>query len=160
MLENGAKIDYCSDGITAIHVAIIFKKKSILQTILNSNPNISNRCFASILPYAVYDGNLEIIKMLIEYGFDIDTFNPAESDGRPPIHVAITQNKKNPVKITKWLLTNGASQNIRDKDGNTPLECALNEDVDLKLDLLKVIASNQHLCDIWQKKNYNEFSLK
>ena len=151
LLENGAKIDYCSDGIIAIHVAIVFKKKSILQTILNSNPNISNHCFASILPYAVYDGNLEIIKMLIEYGFDIDAYNPAT--GRPPIHVAITQNKKNPVEITKWLLTNGASRKIRDRDSNTPLECALNENVDHKLALLKVIASNQHSCDLWQKKN-------
>ena len=143
LLENGAKIDYCSDGITAIHVAIVFKKKSILQTILNSNPNISNQCFASIFPYAVYDGNLEIIRMLIEYRFDIDAYNPAESDGRPPIHVAITQNKKNPVEITKWLLTNGASQKIRDRDGNTPLESAMNKDFDHKLDLIKVITFTQ-----------------
>ena len=45
--------------------------------------------------------------------------------------------------MTEWLLTNGASSNIRDHDGKNPFECAINEDVAHKLDLFKVITFNQ-----------------
>ena len=78
---------------------------------------------------------------MIQYGVDIDSYNPAA--GGPPIHLTISQNKDNPIEMTEWLLTNGASSIIRDQDGNTPLECALKKNVNHKLDLFKVITFNQ-----------------
>ena len=143
MLEHGAKLDHLdSDQITPIHYAIFFKRKLILQALLNTNPNLSHKSFASLLQFAALDGDLEITRLLIENRFDIDSYNPAV--GGPPIHMAISQNKYNPIKIAEWFLTNGASTNISDQDGNTPLECALNKNVDHKLDLFKVITFNQH----------------
>ena len=96
---------------------------------------------ASIFHFAAFVGDLEITKLLIEYGVNIDSYNQAVSG--LPIHVAISQNKDNPIEMTKWLLTNGASSNLRNLDGNIPLECALKKNVDHKVDLFKVITFNQ-----------------
>ena len=108
---------------------------------MNTKPNLSRNRFASILHFAALVGDLEITKLLIEYGVDIDSYNRAARG--TPIHVAISQNKDNPIEMTEWFLSNGASSIIRDQNGNTPLECALNEDVDHKLDLIKIITFNQ-----------------
>ena len=143
LLEHGAKLDHLiSDQITPIHMAILFNRKHILQTLLNTNPNLSHRSFASILQLATLYGDLEISRILIQYGVDIDSHNPAA--GGPPIHLTISLNKDNPIEMTEWLLTNGASSKIRDEDGITPLECAMKEDIDHKLDLIKVITFFEH----------------
>ena len=142
LLEHGAKLDHLiSDQMTPIHCAVVFKKKHILQTLLNTNPNLRSNCFASILQFAALDGDLEITRLLIECGVDVDSYHPAA--GGPPINVAITENEVNPVEMTEWLLSKGASPKIRDQDGNTPLECALNKNVAHKLDMFKVITFNQ-----------------
>ena len=143
LLEHGAKLDHLtSDQITPIDCAIFFKRKHILKILLNTNPNLSRNCFASILHFAAFVGDLEITKLLIEYGVNIDSYDRAARG--PPIHVAISQNKDNPIEMTKWLLTNGASSNIRCLDGITPIECVLNKDVAHKLDLIKVITFFEH----------------
>ena len=141
LLEYGAKTDHLiEDQITPIHLAIVYKRKSILQMLLNTNPNLRRQRFVSIMQFAASNCDLEIIRKLIECGVEIDSYTPLA--GGPPIHVAISEND-NPVEITGLLLKKGASPKIRDQDGNTPLECAMNVEIDYKLDLMKVITFNQ-----------------
>ena len=68
---------------------------------------------------AVFENNVEYIKNQINIGTDI---NVADYDGRTPLHIAVSLNKANIVKI---LIDNGANKYIKDRWGCTPIDEAL-----------------------------------
>ena len=140
-VTNGAKIDHLDfRDITPIHFATLYNKQSILDILLNMNPDLNLPCFVELLHCAIYKGNLEIAEKLINYGVDV---NSKDSDGTLSIHTAIEENKLASVEATKWLLRKGASLLIRNQEGNNPLECALNKEEN-KLSLIKTITYHQH----------------
>ena len=140
-VTNGAKIDHLDfRDITPIHFATLYNKQSILDILLNMNPDLNLPCYVELLHCAVYKGNLEIAEKLINYGVDV---NSKDSDGTLSIHTAIEENKLASVEATKWLLRKGASLLIRNQEGNNPLECALNKEEN-KLSLIKTITYHQH----------------
>lgn len=68
----------------------------------------------SLLHKATKDGNLEMVKMLIDYDVDI---NARAEDGRTPLHVACI---KGDMSIAKVLVQKGAQFDLQDENGNTP----------------------------------------
>ena len=142
LLRYGAKIDQPNElRHTPIEKAIFDNKKEIVEMFLKTKPNLNHPSFDSLLHKSVSDCDVEIVEMLIDYGLEIDSLNEYEET---PIYLAITKNKKNPVQTTKLLLAKGASLNILDRWGYSPLECALEDDNEFKLDLIKVITYHQH----------------
>ncbi len=64
---------------------------------------------------AVYVGSLEISKLLIKAGADIEIGN---NDGVTPLMQSV---KVDSPEITKFLIDAGAKTDVKDKDGRTPL---------------------------------------
>ena len=77
------------------------------------------------LHYAAASGNIEILEMMLEKGWDIDAASNREYDYQPPIVYAI--NFKKP-KVVRFLLEKGALPNHRETwrgdDRDTPLAVA------------------------------------
>ena len=78
------------------------------------------------LHYACRYAHLNIIKMLMHAGADINQVNEL---GVTPLGFAATFNQPEPrqphyLKMIKWMIKNGADVNVVDKGGHTPLEIA------------------------------------
>lgn len=106
LLEKGASIDvfdssgdkpiHCADGYT---VAQLIKGKFYKASVNSSEP-------------------IKIIKLLLEKGENIDAQNRL---GQTILHKAVCVHN---TKLVNFLLLNGASQNIRDINGDTPSDVA------------------------------------
>ncbi len=68
------------------------------------------------LHYASYYNHIEIAKLLIERGTDVNA--KGNGGGRTPLHVASTYNS---IKIVELLIERGADVEAKDNDGWTPL---------------------------------------
>ena len=137
LLQNGAKIDHPIDR-NPIRRAFHHNRTDILEILLKAKPNFNQPCFKFLLFETVARGKVEIAEMLIDYGFEI---NPHPTAGMP-IHVAINYTRE--IEMTVMLLKKGASLKSKNKDGHTPLECALKKKDFKKHDFLKVVAYHQH----------------
>jgi ankyrin repeat protein len=94
--------------------------KLILAT--NPDPDIRDNFGATALHEAIFESNLEVIRLLLDNGFDVNAQVP--SNGYTPLHYAVWLNKPEAVRL---LLSYNADKNIKDKKGFTPLEKATKE---------------------------------
>jgi len=74
---------------------------------------------ATALHAAAYAGRTEPAKLLIEYGVDVDAQGPY--NGYTALHDAIWQNN---VETARLIVEAGASLDLRNHEGQTPLEMA------------------------------------
>jgi|GEM_PF-1952451 len=87
------------------------------------NPNIRETDTGNTaLHYAVQNGQIEIAKLLLQMGMDI---NAPNNQGQSPLHCAASANQP---KSIKFLLEKGANVNARDLAGNTALHYAVQND--------------------------------
>lgn len=96
--------------IDAINKNDIKEVKSLIAQGLNINA--SNQFEKAPLHYAAYNGNLKIVKLLVENGADIN----AKYEGANPLYFAALANHP---KIMKYLIKHGSKTNI--KFENTPI---------------------------------------
>jgi len=75
---------------------------------------------------AASDGNIEAVKQHLAAGVDVNAWD--EDFGWTPLHLAAQSGQK---EIIELLLANGADVNARDWSGETPLDWADGETVDL-----------------------------
>lgn len=75
----------------------------------------------SILMYAVWVGNGDAVKHLIEKGADL---NAQDAFGASAMHLAAWKGR---TEIARYLLEKGASGSAMSKDGMTPLDIALTQ---------------------------------
>lgn len=73
-----------------------------------------------------YEPNIEIIKLLIENGADVNQTNEHKST---PLHYAVELKNKG-TEIIKLLIDKGADVNAKDSAGNTPLHCAVSNSLE------------------------------
>lgn len=131
LIENGADINLKNDeGEVALIQAVENDNAEMVKTLLEQDLIVSDGSNLNILYYdgkyfplmmAVYSRNIEIIKLLIEFGVDLDLQN---SEGNTALHSLLVDSNKQPKKIkniTNILLDNGANPNIKNNKGNTPL---------------------------------------
>jgi len=88
------------------------KLKQLLKKGLNLNNILPIKLAYTPLYYAVYRGNIDTVKLLLQYGADIDFISPSNDEGKyatTPISAAIAENN---ISLTKFLLDNNASINI------------------------------------------------
>jgi ankyrin repeat protein len=71
------------------------------------------------LTYAVYEGNIEVVKQHIAAGTDV---NAKAGGGMTPLHNAAYNGRK---EIAELLIANGADVNAKMKNGTTPLDFAI-----------------------------------
>jgi ankyrin repeat protein len=83
------------------------------------DPDVRDAFGATALHEAIFEANLEVIKLLLDYGFDVNAVVP--SLGYTPLHYAVWLNKPSVVPL---LLRYKADKTIKNKEGQTPLEMA------------------------------------
>jgi len=88
-----------------------------------ADKNVRNAFGDTALHVAVYQDNLMIVKLLLDYGFDPDA--RATRNGNTPLHNAVAVNNIGAVRL---LLQYGANKNIKALNGLTPLERARKEE--------------------------------
>jgi ankyrin repeat protein len=75
---------------------------------------------------AAYYGQIEIVKLLLDRGADVNAVNTGSGgNGETALHYS-TRSEANTPDIVRLLLSAGASVNVQDKSGTTPLMNALN----------------------------------
>ena len=86
-----------------------------------AHPRVRGNCEYAPLHAAVYSGNLEMVRILIEYDADV---NARDVDGWTPLYVASGSLYLQGGSIVRLLLEHGADINVRTKRDQTPLHCA------------------------------------
>jgi ankyrin repeat protein len=103
--------------INAAYKGDVEMVKKILATM--PDPNVRDAFGGTALHDAIFQENLEVIKLLLDYGFDINAIVP--SNGYTPLHYCVWTGN---LPALKLLLTYQPDRTIKAKDGLTPLEKA------------------------------------
>ena len=112
----------------------------LLQQILLTNPDkdVRDSLGGTALHVAVLQNNLEVIKLLLDNGFDVNAVIPPEGypllRGYTPLHYCVWTNNASAAGL---LLQYQANKNIKAADNMTPVEKATKEG---KRDLLILFA--------------------
>jgi ankyrin repeat protein len=145
LLDNGAYLNYFSPDHDAspLKCALIAERIEIVELLLQKGANVDPIKSQSSLVFckAINHGHIELIKILIDRGLDVNDFN--EKDGSTPLLWAA---EKGCVEVVKELLARGANiDQMNEKNGYTPLILAVqNDHIELvKLLLDKGAAPNQ-----------------
>ena len=91
---------------------------SRIQTLSDANTARADNN-KTVLMYAVWVGNIEAVKYLIEKGADV---NAQDAGGATALHLAAW---KGHTPIAVYLIEKGASANAMSKEGMTPLDIAM-----------------------------------
>jgi len=108
----------------AILVAAYRGDENVMREILAENPdtNFRDAAGATALHLSIYQSNMEMIRLLLESGFDPDAVT--ERNGYTPLHYAV---KANNADAARLLLQYNANRSIKSLDGLTPYQLAVKE---------------------------------
>jgi ankyrin repeat protein len=98
----------------------INKVRELLQK--GVKPDERDSFGGTALHAAMFQKNIQIVKLLLQNGFDINA--QGTQNGYTPLHDAVWANN---LEAAKLLLDEGAKTNLKGKDGLTPLGKAKNE---------------------------------
>ncbi|KAE8573437.1 Putative ankyrin 2, isoform AA [Halyomorpha halys] len=121
LVERGADVDSQNlYGQTALHHAAANGHDAAVVYLLSQNANLGIQdyiCYAP-LQWASYNGNLNIVKTLLDYGDDINRRGCHDITG---LYLAIERNHS---KLTDFFLSKNADTNVMSEEGKTPLDLA------------------------------------
>jgi ankyrin repeat protein len=103
--------------INAAYKGDVEMVKKILAT--RPDPDIRDDFGGTALHDAIFQDNPEVIRLLLDYGFDINA--TVSSNGYTPLHYCVWAGN---LPALRLLLAYRADQTIKAKDGLTPLEKA------------------------------------
>ena len=98
----------------------VSKVREILQK--GVNPDDRDSFGGTALHAAMFQKNMEIVRLLLEYKFDVNAVGP--KNGYTPLHDAVWADNLEAIKL---LLAKGAKTTIKGKDGMTPYAKAKKE---------------------------------
>ena len=122
LLDYGADVNetiYKGEDISILEYACSYSNKETVELLLKHDTNISDDKLSSLLVVACKEGNLDVVKVLLDQGAKV---NQTDNRGRLPLLMACKENNLNVVRL---LLERGANANIADSRGNSPLSIAL-----------------------------------
>jgi ankyrin repeat protein len=146
LIKAGAIVDALDNqGFSALMLAIGEGHDSTVRLLIANGANVNQKCKAhkngTPLHHACAWNRLEIAKILISYGADI---NAVDSAGRTPLYFAVMYGAK---QIIKLLINHKAIVDLdkRDSEENkTILDLALDVKNDSIIDLLKSAGGGVH----------------
>ncbi|XP_044764330.1 serine/threonine-protein phosphatase 6 regulatory ankyrin repeat subunit A-like [Coccinella septempunctata] len=122
---------------TALHIAVSRKLKDVIVYILGRRGlqiNMTSKSKSTALHEAAKTGRVDIIKILLENGADIDAKDEAE---QTPLHWAVRyHNSMDQIKI---FVENGANVNYKDKYGCTPLHILCSKGPAMNIDIFDLL---------------------
>lgn len=126
LIKQGANIEKANKGgFRPLHIAARDNYPEIAKFLCKNNIQIDATCQNSevtALHLAAWRGNLDIVKLLLENGADI---NKKNKDGNTALFMTALKNCPEIAKIAKFLVNNQADYNIRNKSGQTALDWAI-----------------------------------
>ena len=135
----------CFPQVTALHLAARFSSAAVVKVILEagSEDQVEKRTTTKDTPLhlaASVNVNVDVIKLLVEFGADIDARNQWLET---PLHGAAWENSS--PAVIKTLIILGASLSAQASSGRTPLHraAAHNPSVDVVRVLIKCSADSQ-----------------
>lgn len=139
----------------AAHRGDIKAVRAILKTKID--PDARDSFGGTALHAAMFQDKLEIVRLLIEAGLDVNA--QGTSNGYTPLHDAVWADN---IPAAKILLKHGARTDIRGRDGDTPYEKALKENKPKMAALLKRAAANKEpkVYSPAARNNYSENDIK
>ena len=115
-----------------INAAYRGDEKAVMEILkAGCDKDIRDSVGATALHVAVYNTNTQVLKLLLDYGFDPNA--TITKNGCTPLHNAVTANNPAAVRI---LLQYGADPDIKDFNGSTPLDRARKEEKTVLVRLL------------------------
>ena len=123
LIENGEDVNYfwVQHRYTPLELATILGNLDIIRLLLDNGANPDRLVDGYLdMPALMYADNVEVAKILIDHGADID--GQSVLFGNMPLHAASYRGKKDVVQV---LLDHGADVNAKDIDGRTPLDIAI-----------------------------------
>lgn len=138
-------------GQTPLSLSIAFDLIEVVKPLLKAgaNPNLE-----PLLKKACENQNLKIVKLLVEYGADVNATN---DEGQTALFDAIEAKRAN-VEIIRFLITHGADINKEDDKGITPLIFAQTNKKSLVKTLTESVISKSNIVDI--TKNQDELKIE
>ena len=123
LLKHGATPDESSDPnstqlLKAVKDRAAVSVRKLLEKDAKSNSQDTENIYAKALYNAVYDGNAEIVELLLQHGARHDIHI---NKGWLPLTLAAYNGN---IEITKLLIQHGADVNATNRDGVTPLYAA------------------------------------
>ena len=117
----------------AIITASYLGDEQMVRNILAAKPDkdVRDAFGDTALHVAVFQQNLTVVKLLLDYGFDPNA--RITSNGYTALHNAVSANNAGAIRL---LLRYGANKNIKGLDGLTPIDIARKEE---KQDLVKLL---------------------
>lgn len=125
LLDLGADVLKTNDdGCTALHIACLRADLTCIEILLKRiNPSVFNKQSLSFLSVACSRANVDIFKILLEYGADLKMVDRFKSN---ILHYAAVE--PDATEILKFLLkTKKLDVNAQDKSGLTPLDKAMKD---------------------------------
>lgn len=105
---------------------------NLFESIKNSDSNSAKDCMDKLdtvnfrnqfghtsLTSAAFHGNLELVKLLVKRGANVDLASDERGQHQTPLHFAIKIKYR---EVTKFLICNNASKTAVDSLGKTPLD--------------------------------------
>lgn len=153
LLENGVGANSADKGQSALTLAIRQGRYDICELLLNggegwtaADPNFTPENSMPPLVGAVKMCNLDIIKLLLEKGADIQKADETGRLYRAPLSAAIISfGTYLQIDIIRHLLENKADPLVADEDGWTPLWTAANEGVSIHSVFLTLSNRNKQI---------------
>ena len=131
-------IDYYQDDNTLLHYAVQFRKRDVVELLVNRKILISRKggiFYGTALQEAIYYGHLGIASYLLEKG---SLLNIKNIDGDTALHIAA---RNGYLGIVEQLIAYGASKNMPNANGHTAYNLIPNLSWDSRKKLQEVLST-------------------
>lgn len=123
LIEKGADVNARHKiGKTAMNSALYGKNYEVVMLLIENGYDLKND--GSTLRQAVSNRQKAVIEILLDYAVDVNFCKPdmVFPYNSTPVHIAA---KNNDLPTVKWLVEHGANVTIKDKYGERPYNCAV-----------------------------------